>query len=142
MMEVDAVLLGSGNGAFHRQTTAQTTCRHQASTDSLVENAGPIDTLPLFNRIAPNALFARIPSGSALHPTTRITVVADWPSRQRATLDFFDKVPGHPSTHKNSTTCKDRHTAILTAPRTATFWPASLPPSPCQELRREWMRAL
>lgn len=56
MMEVDAVLLGSGNGAFHRQTTAQTTCRHQASTDSLVENAGPVDTLPLFNRIAPNAL--------------------------------------------------------------------------------------
>lgn len=63
-----------------------------SSIDSLVENGGRVDTLPLFNRIAPKRLVCLNPV--RLSPTTRITVVADWPSRQRGTLDFFQK-PHH-----------------------------------------------
>jgi len=89
-----------------------------SSIDSLMENDGRIDTLPLFNRIAPNTFVCWNPVG--LSPTTRITAVADWPTQQspihRFTdhqLGFFQKHTAITRRRKNSTTCDDRHTAIF-----------------------------
>lgn len=61
-----------------------------SSIDSLVENDGRVDTLPLFNRIAPNALFARIPSGPQPYRENSPRSLIGR-SQRRGTVDIFQK---------------------------------------------------
>lgn len=68
---MDAISLGNWHGSSISRDGSPKIMA-SSSIDSLVENDGRVDTLPLFNRIAPNALFARIPSGpQPYHRETR-----------------------------------------------------------------------